>query len=120
MTKVVLDICDKKGHIDLSKLVKMTGAGRRELSDILGIPIEAIEAGEGLSASTGEVKHLIRALRLLSGLSGHDHDKMRAWFTDPKVYWGGLRPLDMFIQKRGEAVVETLRAIKDGEAMVGG
>lgn len=63
---------------------------------------------------------LIRAIGLLADLCDDDRDRMRAWLTEPKVYWGGLRPLDMFLAKRGEAVVETLKAIKEGEAPVGG
>jgi hypothetical protein len=109
-----------KYPIDLSKLMEMTGGGRRELVYILGLPIEGVETSKAVSASNGDAKHLIRALRLLAEQCGYDYDKMRAWFTEPKVYWHGLSPIDMFMLRRGEAVVETLRAVKDGEALIGG
>ncbi len=119
MTTVALDIYNEKSQIDLSKLRKVTGAKQQELAEMLGLSIETIKANKGSAATVKKAKPLIYALKLLAKLCDNSSDKMRAWFLDPKVYWGGLTPLDMFILKRGEAVVETLKAIKEGEALIG-
>lgn len=119
MTNVALDIYNEKSQLDLVKLRKVTGAKQDQLADILGVSIATIKANKGSSSTVKKAKDLIYVLKLLARLCDNQQDKMKAWFLDPKVYWGGLTPLDMFILKRGEAVVETLKAVKEGEALIG-
>ncbi len=115
-----LNIYNDKMHIDFNKLRRMVGANQGEIARILGLSEATIKANKGSVASDKKANPLTYALQLLAPLCDADEDLMRAWFVGAKVYWSGLSPLEMFALQKGDQVIETLKAMTEGEGFVGG
>lgn len=115
-----LNIYNEKQHIDFNKLRRMVGANQLEIAQILGVSEATIKANKGSVASDKKANPLAYALQLLAPLCEGDENLMRAWFVGAKVYWSGLSPLDMFALQKGDQVIETLKAMTEGEAPLGG
>lgn len=114
-----MDIYDEKKHVDLKKLREAIGADPVEFATIAEIGLATVKANKGSANTDKKVQKLVNALKLLAPLCKNDPERIRAWFTDPKVYWGGLSPLEMFSFKKSKGVIETLKSYSDGEASVG-
>jgi hypothetical protein len=114
-----VDIYNEDSHVDLRKIMKIIGATDEELASLLELKVPTVKANHGSIKTDKKAQPLVYALELLAPLCNGDTKKMCAWFIGPKVYWGGLSPLDMFLAKKGAAVTDALRAMSEGEAGVG-
>ena len=114
-----LDIYNEQRHVDLKKLREAIGADQIEFATIAEMAVATVKANRGSVGTDKKVKNLVYALKLLAPLCKNDPNRIRAWFTDPKVFWGGLTPLEMFSMKKSKGVIETLESYTDGEAAVG-
>jgi hypothetical protein len=114
-----VDIYNEDSHVDLRKIMKIIGATDEELASLLEVKVPTVKAHNGSIKTDKKAQQLVYALELLSPLCKDGTKKMRTWFIGPKVYWGGLSPLDMFLAKKGAAVTDILRAMSEGEAGVG-
>ncbi len=119
IVEFVLDVRNQDHHVDLKKLKQVIGADQKDLAAILDIAVATVKANKASTTTDKKAKPLLYALELLAPMCAGDAKKVRAWFVSPKVYWGGLSPLDMFVMKRGNAVIETLTSMIDGESLSG-
>lgn len=112
-----IDIYNDESHIDFKRLRSFTGADVKQLSHILGVGVSTIKNNKPNTKTDQKAKDLVYALKLLARLCHNDENKMRQWFVDPKVYWGGVSPIDMFELGKAKAVISTLEAKFEAESL---
>ncbi|MDD9951803.1 MAG: hypothetical protein OXT67_09585 [Zetaproteobacteria bacterium] len=112
-----VQIYNENGHFDFKKIIELTGFTPSKFAKCSGLSVSTIQ--KNLSTAKNNRRHFLKELEyvvtLLAELADNDETEMKLWFSQPKIFWKGLSPLDLIQMDQIEVVKLELERKLHGE-----
>ena len=98
--KVHLGLFNKKGVVEVNKVMDFMGISRVELASAFGLTADQLRPERIASRTKEVIGELAGAIEYVAGIFKGDEMKTRKWFNLPNVHFGGSAPKKIILTGR--------------------